>query len=77
MSSESGLRHLLRRLGAAFYDGILVIALLFAAGAILVMLANTMIPEAFAHGGKLAGLFTVLGFLVSVGVVTIEHALPH
>ena len=50
---------------------------MFAAGAILVMLANTMIPEAYAHGGKLAGLFTVLGFLVSVGVVTIEHALPH
>ena len=50
---------------------------MFAAGAILVMLANTMIPEAYEHGGKLAGLFTVLGFLVSVGVVTIEHAQLH
>ena len=38
----------------------------FAAGAILMMLANTMIPEAYEHGGKLAGLFTVLGFAVSV-----------
>ncbi|MNC93996.1 hypothetical protein D3C83_107460 [compost metagenome] len=47
---------------------------MFAAGAILVMLANTMIPEAYAHGGKLAGLFTVLGFLASVGVIMLEHA---
>jgi len=47
---------------------------MFAAGAILVMLANTMMPEAYAHGGKLAGLFTVLGFLTSVGVIMLEHA---
>lgn len=38
----------------------------FAAGAILVMLCNTMIPEAYEHGGKLAGIFTVLGFAVAV-----------
>lgn len=44
----------------------------FAGGAILVMLANTMIPEAYEHGGKLAGIFTVLGFAVSVGVVMVE-----
>ena len=46
----------------------------FAAGAILVMLANTMMPEAYEHGGKLAGIFTVLGFVVSVLVVLIERA---
>jgi ZIP family zinc transporter len=46
----------------------------FAAGAILTMLANTMIPEAYEHGGKLAGLFTVLGFFVSVVVVILEHS---
>jgi ZIP family zinc transporter len=34
----------------------------FAAGAILTMLANTMMPEAFQHGGKLAGVVTTLGF---------------
>lgn len=45
----------------------------FAAGAILTMLANSMIPESFEHGGKLAGLFTVLGFSVSVGVVILEN----
>jgi len=46
----------------------------FAAGAILMMLANTMMPEAYAHGGKLAGIFTVLGFVVSVAIVLLERA---
>ncbi len=46
----------------------------FAGGAILVMLSNTMIPEAYEHGGKLAGIFTVLGFAVAVTVVVLEHA---
>jgi ZIP family zinc transporter len=34
----------------------------FAAGAVLTMLADTMMPEAFDHGGRAAGLLTVLGF---------------
>jgi ZIP family zinc transporter len=34
----------------------------FAAGAILTMLADTMMPEAFEHGGSIAGLATCLGF---------------
>jgi len=46
---------------------------MFAGGAILMMLSNTMIPEAYAHGGKLAGIFTVLGFMVSVGVILLER----
>lgn len=37
----------------------------FAAGAMLTMLADAMMPEAFEHGGNLVGLFTVLGFLLS------------
>ncbi len=37
----------------------------FAAGALLTMLADAMMPEAFEHGGKLVGLLTVMGFLVS------------
>jgi ZIP family zinc transporter len=37
----------------------------FAAGAMLTMLANTMIPEAFEHGGSWVGLMTVIGFLVA------------
>lgn len=44
----------------------------FAGGAILVMLSNTMIPEAFEHGGKLAGIFTVLGFTAAVSIAVIE-----
>lgn len=35
----------------------------FSAGAMLTMLADAMMPEAFENGGKLAGLFTVMGFL--------------
>ena len=48
--------------------------LTFSGGAILMMLANTMIPEAYEHGGKLAGIFTVLGFAVSVWVIVLEHS---
>jgi zinc transporter, ZIP family len=45
----------------------------FAGGAILIMLANSMIPESYERGGKLAGLFTILGFFVSVTVVILEN----
>jgi ZIP family zinc transporter len=34
----------------------------FAGGAILTMLTDTLIPEAFEHAGKAAGLATTLGF---------------
>ena len=37
----------------------------FAAGAMLTMLADAMMPEAFEHGGLTVGLFTVLGFLAA------------
>lgn len=50
---------------------------MFAAGAILVMLSNTMIPEAYEHGGKLTGIFTVFGFAVAVSVVVIENFGAH
>lgn len=36
-----------------------------AAGAILAMLADTMMPEAFEHAHDLAGLITVVGFLAA------------
>jgi zinc transporter, ZIP family len=45
----------------------------FAGGAILLMLANSMIPESYEHGGKLTGIFTVLGFFVSVAMVILEN----
>ena len=37
----------------------------FAAGALLVMLIDSMIPEAREKGGRVAGLLTVLGFAVA------------
>jgi ZIP family zinc transporter len=40
----------------------------FAAGAILTMLADTMMPEAFEHGGKLVGIFTTLGFATAFAI---------
>jgi ZIP family zinc transporter len=46
----------------------------FAGGAILMMLANSMFPEAYEHGGKLAGVFTVLGFCASVTIIVFEHS---
>ena len=36
-----------------------------AAGAILAMLSDTMIPEAFEYAHDLAGLVTTLGFLAA------------
>ena len=37
----------------------------FAAGAILTMLASTMMPEAYEEGGPVVGLVTAAGFLLS------------
>jgi ZIP family zinc transporter len=44
----------------------------FAAGAMLTMLADAMMPEAFEHGGKLVGLITVMGFLVAALLSAME-----
>lgn len=37
----------------------------FAAGAVLAMLASTMMPEAYEEGGPFVGVLTALGFLVA------------
>jgi zinc transporter ZupT len=51
-------------LGYAVFDSAtpeaVTFVLAFAGGAILTMLADTMMPEAFEHGGKLVGLATTL-----------------
>jgi ZIP family zinc transporter len=44
----------------------------FAAGAVLTMLSDTMMPEAFEEGGNLVGLFTVLGFALAVWLSSFE-----
>jgi zinc transporter, ZIP family len=54
--------------GAEVYAFILA----FAAGAILTMLADTMMPEAFTHGGKAVGLLTTLGFALSFAISSLE-----
>jgi ZIP family zinc transporter len=43
----------------------------FAAGSILAMLANTMMPEAYQNGGREVGLVTVLGFIAASAIATI------
>ncbi len=44
----------------------------FAGGALLTMLADTMMPEAFRFGGKQVGLVTTLGFALAFAITTIE-----
>jgi zinc transporter, ZIP family len=44
----------------------------FAAGALLVMLTDSMIPESFEHGGKETGLALVLGFSIAVAVSLLQ-----
>ncbi len=44
----------------------------FAAGAMLTMLADTMMPEAFEFGGKTVGLLTTLGFLMA-GILSVAE----
>jgi ZIP family zinc transporter len=46
--------------------------LTFAAGAILTMLANTMMPEAFKHGGRWVGVVTTLRFAVAFAIHTLD-----
>jgi zinc transporter, ZIP family len=63
-------------LGYAVFDsagpGALAFVLAFAGGAILTMLADTMMPEAFEHGGKLVGLLTTLGFGLAFALTMLE-----
>jgi zinc transporter, ZIP family len=44
----------------------------FAGGAVLTMLADTMMPEAFEDGGDAVGLVTVLGFALAYLLSTIQ-----
>jgi ZIP family zinc transporter len=63
-------------LGYAVFDSAgpdaLAFVLAFAGGAILTMLADTMMPEAFEHGGKLVGLMTTLGFGLAFALSMLE-----
>ncbi|MBT8046777.1 MAG: cyclic nucleotide-binding domain-containing protein [Xanthomonadales bacterium] len=48
-----------------------------AAGAMLAMIAQTMLPEAFEHGGWLTGLMTVVGFLAAIMMGTLGESSFH
>jgi ZIP family zinc transporter len=48
------------------------IVLAFAGGAVLTMLANTMMPEALHHGGKLAGFVTTVGFALAFAISAVH-----
>jgi len=36
------------------------------------MLADTMMPEAFQHGGRLVGVFTTVGFAIALALSALE-----
>ena len=62
--------------GYVLFDGAgpraLAFVLAYAGGAILTMLADTMMPEAFERGGRLTGLATTLGFAVAFAITALE-----
>ena len=53
-------------------SNVVAFVLAFAAGAILTMLADTMMPEAFEHGGKFVGVVTTFGFALAFGISALE-----
>ena len=60
---------------ALFQDSspdVVAFVLAFAAGAILTMLANTMMPEAYEHGGRLVGVATTIGFAVAFTIHVLD-----
>ena len=55
-----------------FSEEVIAATTAVAAGAILAMLADTMIPEAFAEAHEFAGLITVVGFLIAFILTKLE-----
>lgn len=43
-----------------------------AAGAMLTVIAETMLPEAYHRGGPITGMSTLLGFLLAIFFTTLE-----
>ena len=52
--------------------GLIATVQALAAGAILTMLASTMMPEAYEEGGAVVGIFTTAGFVVSFVLSRLE-----
>jgi zinc transporter, ZIP family len=53
-------------------DNVIAAIQSFTAGAILTMLASTMMPEAHEEGGAVVGVVTALGFLVAFFLTKLE-----
>ncbi len=49
----------------AFIEGL-------AAGAMLTMIAQTMLPEAYSKGGSVTGFSTLMGFLITISLKGLE-----
>lgn len=62
--------------GYALFDTasprLLSFVLAFAGGAVLTMLADTMIPEAYEHGGRFVGVVTTIGFGTAFALSALE-----
>ena len=62
--------------GYGLFDGaspsVIAFVLAFAGGAILTMLADTMMPEAYENGGKWVGVVTTLGFATAFAISAFE-----
>ena len=59
-------------LDPASSPGLLAFIYAFAAGAILTMLATSMMPEAYQKAGRMVGFITVVGFAVAFGIGLLE-----
>lgn len=63
-------------LGSIFFAGVGASAFSFlqgiAAGAMLTVIAETMLPEAYHRGGSITGISTLVGFLVAIFFTTLE-----
>jgi ZIP family zinc transporter len=52
--------------------GVIAFVYAFSGGAVLTMLATSMIPEAYEHAGRAVGVLTVLGFILAYGIHVFE-----
>lgn len=72
LTAACGVASLLGNALAGHLTGIAAPAEAFAGGAVLMMLADSMTPEAHQHGGRAVGLFTVAGFLVAGALSVVQ-----
>ena len=52
--------------------GVISFVFAFSGGAVLTMLATSMMPEAYEHAGRPVGVLTVVGFVLAYGVHLLE-----